>query len=103
MALNTATQKADLRAVMTDLGSTITVGETDYTAIVGDDQEGRETGVAAFLTQNRLRVMILQSDFDTLPVLGDVLTYDGDVYRVDEIQADPDSIHLILMCEQNSS
>ena len=80
-----ADYKADVEEIIGDIGETIAVAGESYTAVVSPADRGLDLGLAGVAPEDALDILILVDDFDTLPVIGDLVTYNSREYRVQRI------------------
>lgn len=92
MTDETATALADaFREHRDAFGVSITIGETEVTAIVNESDFGRELASGGFAQTGDLNAKVLLADLPEAPSIGTAATYRAATYRVQSIATQPGS------------
>jgi len=90
----------DMRSILPDLEQYIVYKQVHYCAIVGDVTRGRnQESIAGFLPSASLEITIINSDFSSLPLNGETITYKDSNYKVGEYLDGADNVTTTFNCE----
>lgn len=72
--------------------ATVTFGGTSYSMALGDVSKARDRELGGYMPDYETTLVCLLSDYDTVPTIGDKITYGGQVYRVTREDTDPQGV-----------
>lgn len=93
---------ADLAHAINDLPSTVTLGGSDYSAVVDDLSTGQNAELDGIFPEADVLVHLRTSEVGTVSV-GSKLTYSGKEYRVVKVETTPEGAETRLICEEVSA
>ncbi len=103
MALDLDMFRADLEAIRDDLAHDVTVGGETHSSVVSDVSVARqEYQAGGFFPDDLLEVVIIPSEWTSVPDVGNTLTTtakSGRTFRIVRTSSDPSGAGLRLFCE----
>lgn len=91
---------ADLGSVFDDFAKTITIGNTQYRALIAEPELALELETGGFNSTGNFTVKMLRSDWlEAKPVVGTHMAFDGQNYRVIRLVSRPPHPLVILTLE----
>jgi hypothetical protein len=91
--------ESDIAAILAEFGDPVEWNGQSILALVSDAGLGDAQALGGWIEQGSLTVKLLRSSFDgDLPALGDLLTFNGEQYRVIRIESRPSRPIVVLTC-----
>ena len=91
--------ESDIAAILAEFGEQIEWNNQSYQALVSDAGLGDAQALGGWVEQGSLTVKLLRSSLGgSVPALGDLLTFNGEQYRVIRIESRPSRPIVLLTC-----
>lgn len=87
---------ADFRSMLADSGVEVVIGGTTIDALVSEPQVGQQIDIGGLVPEAQMSLRFLKADLVPSPALGQLVTVEGESYRITTIRRRPSSPFVTL-------
>lgn len=87
---------ADFRAMLAECGVEVVIGAGSLRGLVSEPDIGQQIDLGGFVPEAELSVKVVKSNLPSQPTHGQIVTVDGEDYRITAIRSRPSSPFVTL-------